>query len=139
MLMQNLKESKTVLWQMGIFFASWCLKFWIKNYIYHQTYTFTIDRNGEYMSFLYSRNYTYLKKTPHYFLWLFLQIKLVISSFYRVTVWLITQTVFFILYCPIFSENTFSLNLKLEFFNEKSLLILEFYQKSILDFDATIL
>jgi len=37
------------------------------------------------------------------------------------------------------SENTFSLNLKLEFFNEKSLLILEFYQKSILDFDATIL
>ena len=23
----------------------------IKNYIYHQTYTFTIDRNGEYMSF----------------------------------------------------------------------------------------
>ena len=58
---------------------------------------------------------------------------------YRVTVWLITQTVFLILYCPIFSENTFSLNLKLEFFNEKSLLILEFYQKSILDFDATIL
>jgi len=69
----------------------------------------------------------------------FLQINLVISSFYRVTVWLITQTVFLILYCPIFSENTFSLNLKLEFFNEKSLLILEFYQKSILDFDATIL
>ena len=30
-------------------------------------------------------------------------------------------------------------SLKLEFFNEKSLLILEFYQKSILDFDATIL
>ena len=42
-------------------------------------------------------------------------------------------------YAPEYAENTFSLNLKLEFFNEKSLLILEFYQKSILDFDATIL
>ena len=51
------------------------------------------------------------------------------AAVFTVTVWLITQTVFLILYCPIFSENTFSLNLKLEFFNEKSLLILEFYQK----------